>query len=59
MKIYILYTWYYDYCENWDTIIDVFDSEEKAILAQIEEESNPQYKNKEQYYTTIDEREVK
>lgn len=59
MKIYILYAWYYDYCENWDTIIDIFDSEDKAVMAQIEEEEKPQYLNKEQYYTTIEEREVK
>ena len=59
MKVYILYEWYYDYCDNWDNIIDIFDSEDKAIVAQIKEEERPQYQNKDQYYTTIEEREVK
>lgn len=59
MTVWILYEFYYDYCETWDCIVDIFDSEEKAILAQIEEESKPQYKNKEQYYTNIEARDVK
>lgn len=57
-QVWILYEWYYDFCENWDCINNIFDSEEKAILAQIEEEQKPQYKNTEQYWTSIDCREV-
>lgn len=53
-NVWILFAWYYDFCENWDTIVGVYDSEDKAIYAQIEEESDPKYKNTEQYYTTID-----
>lgn len=59
MKVYILYELYYDYCDQWDNILDIYDSEDKAVMAQIEEESKPQYKNKEQYSTSIEEREVK
>lgn len=57
-KVWILYEWYYDFCNTWDCIVNIFDSEDKAIAAKIVEEQKPQYKNKEQYYTTIDCREV-
>ncbi len=58
MKVYILYSLYYDFCEQWPSLLGVYDSEEKAIFAQIEEESKEQYKNTEQYSTNIDEHEV-
>jgi hypothetical protein len=60
MKIYILYELYYDYCDEWDCIVNAYDSEEKAIMAQILlEDSDIKYKvNPEQYHTRIDEREL-
>lgn len=54
MKVWLLYTYYYDFCETWDCLLGIYDSEEKAIMAQILEEENSKYKNKEQYYTGID-----
>lgn len=60
MKVYILYELYYDYCEEWDCIFGVYDSEEKAIMAQILlEDSDVKYKvNPEQYNTRIEQREL-
>lgn len=59
MKVYILYELYYDFCNEWDNILGVYDSEDKAVMAQILEEEAVKYKvNPEQYYTRIDEREV-
>ena len=58
MKVYILYSAYYDFCDQWNSLLGVYDSENKAIFAQIEEESKEKYKNTEQYSTNIDEHEV-
>ena len=60
MKVYILYDLYYDYCNVWDCIVNVYDSEEKAIMAQVLlEDFDEKYKiNPEQCSTRIDEREV-
>jgi len=52
MKVYILYSYYYDNCDEWDHLIDIFDSEEKAIMAQIEEEDQDHYKSDPDHYRT-------
>ena len=55
MKIYILYGLHYDFCNEWDCIIGIYDSEDKAVMAQILEEEQIKYKaNPEQYYTRIE-----
>ena len=53
MIVYMLYSYYYDGCDEWDTLIDIFDSEEKAIYAQIEEEEKEEYKQVDRYRTAI------
>ena len=30
MYVYICYQCYYDYCDQWDTVIKIVDTEEKA-----------------------------
>lgn len=59
MKVYILYEQYYDFCEVWDNILGVYDSEDKAVLAQIKEEEQEKYKiNPEQCSTKIEEHDL-
>ena len=53
MKVYLLYSLYYDFCEEWPTLLGIYDSEDKAIYAQIEEEMQSKYENTEQFHTTI------
>lgn len=58
-KVYILYEQYYDFCEVWDNILGVYDSEDKAVLGQIEEEEQEKYKiNPQQCSTKIEEHEL-
>jgi hypothetical protein len=41
MTVYVLYNIYYDGCNLWETIIDLYANEDHAIMAQIElEQSN-------------------
>ncbi len=58
MKVYLLYENYYDYCDLWPTLLGIYDSEEKAITAQIVEEEKEQYKNTEKFSTCIEEWEL-
>jgi hypothetical protein len=57
VKVYILFSNYYDYCENWESIVDIYAEHDDAELAMIElEEANT---NTEQQSYYISEREVK
>lgn len=53
MKVYILYSHYYDNCNEWREVVDIFDSEEKAIEARIAEEEDIKYTYPDQSWTSI------
>lgn len=46
MKVWLLYSHNYDFCNQFDTLLGIYDSEEKAVLAQIDEEKDPKYLNR-------------
>jgi hypothetical protein len=60
MKVYILWARYYDYCDEHSRIVGIFDTEDKAVMAQILEEEGESYKKcSDQYWTSVCEYEVK
>lgn len=63
MKVWLLYSHHYNFCDQFDNLIGIFDSEDKAVLAQIEEEEDPKYgrcfRGEQTDFTTIEEWEVK
>lgn len=63
MKVWLLYSHHYNFCDQFDYMIGIFDTDEKAVLAQIEEETDPKYSNRfhgeQTDFTTIEEWEVK
>ena len=59
MKVYLLYAYYYDFCNEWPNLLDIYDTEEKAVAAQIVEESKHEYVNyPDTHWTRIEERNV-
>lgn len=63
MKVWLLYTYYYDFCNVYDTLIGIYSTEEKAIMAKINEESDLKYERRisgeQTNWTSIIEDEVK
>ena len=55
MKIWMLWSHYYDFCNEWESLVGIYDSEEKAIYAQIKEEEDEKYKRKDRDWTSIQE----
>lgn len=53
MKVWMLWSHYYDFCNEWESLVGIYDSEEKAIYAQIEEEEGEKYKRKDNEWTSI------
>lgn len=53
MKVWMLWSHYYDFCNEWESLIGIYDSEEKAIYAQIKEEEDEKYKRKDHDWTSI------
>lgn len=53
MKVWMLWSHYYDFCNEWESLIGIYDSEEKAIYAQIKEEEEEKYKRKDHDWTSI------
>lgn len=53
MKVWMLWSHYYDFCNEWESLIGIYDSEEKAIYAQIKEEEDEKYKRKDNEWTSI------
>lgn len=45
MKVWLLYTHNYDFCNIYDTLLNIYDSEEKALRAQKIENKKPEYSN--------------
>lgn len=63
MKVWLLYSHAYNFCDQFDNLIGIFDTEDKAVLAQITEEEDPKYSNRflgeQTDFTTIEEWEIK
>lgn len=53
MKVWMLWSHYYDFCNEWESLVGIYDSEEKAIYAQIKEEEDEKYKRKDHDWTSI------
>lgn len=63
MRVWLLYTHNYDFCNQYDMLLGVYGSEDNAVLAQILEEEDEKYSRRsfgeQTDWTTIVEETVK
>lgn len=45
MKVWLLYKHHYDFCNQYDTLLNIYKTEEKALRAQQTEKKKPEYSN--------------